>query len=109
VLRLHFSSCPCAPPHPPPPPPTHTLLPMPKHALPPSHVACRPWQGWSRDALRGWGPILTLSLSSTLMVVLEWWIYDVNTLLAGLLGDPGEAFSVCFMRFSSLNFFRLVF
>ncbi|PRW44986.1 MATE efflux family [Chlorella sorokiniana] len=30
------------------------------------------WHGWSGDALRDWGPFAKLSVSSTLMIVLDW-------------------------------------
>lgn len=30
------------------------------------------WRGWSVDALRDWGPFAKLSVSSTLMIVLDW-------------------------------------
>lgn len=38
------------------------------------HNARRPpqerwWRGWSRDALRGWGPFLRLTLAATAMIV----------------------------------------
>lgn len=53
-----------------------------------AHNAARPagqrwWAGWSADALRGWGPFLRLSLAALLMIALDWWIYDLLTLLAG--------------------------
>eukprot|EP00887_Chlorella_sp_A99_P007593 scaffold28.g7593.t1 len=48
----------------------------------------RPWQGLSRAALAGWGHYLSVSLPSLAMVALDWWVYDVSTLLAGALPDP---------------------
>ena len=41
------------------------------------------WNGWSGQALRGWGPFLRLSASSVFCVGLDWWAYDLVTLLAG--------------------------
>ena len=41
------------------------------------------WNGWSGQALRGWGPFLRLSASSTVMILADWVLYDVATLLAG--------------------------
>lgn len=60
------------------------------------HNARRPpqerwWRGWSRDALRGWGPFLRLTLAATAMIVADWWLYDIVTLLAGLLPSPDVA------------------
>jgi MATE family multidrug resistance protein len=44
------------------------------------------WGGWNRDALRGWGPFLRLSAAATAMVICDWWLYDLLTLLAGVCG-----------------------
>ena len=46
------------------------------------------WAGWSRQALRDWGPFLRLSAAATAMIVADWWAYDILTLLAGLLPSP---------------------
>lgn len=49
------------------------------------------WVPWSTECLRGWGPILTLALPSCLAVCLEWWWYEIVTLLAGYLPNPQVA------------------
>ena len=44
------------------------------------------WPQWQlRDALRGWGEIIALALPSALMVWSEWWGWELNLFLAGLL------------------------
>ncbi|GAB4817451.1 hypothetical protein N2152v2_004497 [Parachlorella kessleri] len=52
----------------------------------PPHI--RPWQGWSWEAFLHWGPYLKVVVASIAMVVLDWWIADVATLLGGMLPDP---------------------
>ncbi|RWW18322.1 hypothetical protein GW17_00017694 [Ensete ventricosum] len=46
------------------------------------------WRGWSRLALRGLSPVLRLALPSCVGVCLEWWWYEIMTVLAGYLPDP---------------------
>ncbi|KAL4438174.1 hypothetical protein ABPG77_010535 [Micractinium sp. CCAP 211/92] len=46
------------------------------------------WRGWQAAALADWGPFIRLSLAATAMIVADWWLYDILTLLAGLLPDP---------------------
>ncbi|XP_042470881.1 protein DETOXIFICATION 54-like isoform X1 [Zingiber officinale] len=50
------------------------------------------WRGWSpRAALCGLTPVLRLALPSCLGVCLEWWWYEIMTVLAGYLPDPTTA------------------
>ncbi|RRT83441.1 hypothetical protein B296_00002219 [Ensete ventricosum] len=49
------------------------------------------WRGWSRAALRGLSPVLRLALPSCVGVCLEWWWYEIMTVLAGYLPDPTAA------------------
>lgn len=49
------------------------------------------WTGWSRHALREWWPLLNLALPSCFAVCLEWWWYEIMTLLAGYLPNPQVA------------------
>ncbi|KAL4448503.1 hypothetical protein ABPG75_005722 [Micractinium tetrahymenae] len=46
------------------------------------------WRGWQAAAMTDWGPFIKLSLAATAMIVADWWLYDILTLLAGLLPDP---------------------
>lgn len=68
--------------------------------------ASRPWQGFSACALRQWGPYLRLAAASTLMVVLDWWIYDACTLLAGMLPHSGASLAAMGISYNinSLSF-----
>ncbi|XP_078447309.1 MATE efflux family protein [Wolffia australiana] len=49
------------------------------------------WTGWSREALSGLGPLVRLALPSCAAVCLEWWWYEIVTLLAGYLPEPQVA------------------
>lgn len=51
--------------------------------------ACgKTWSGWSTECLREWWPLLRLALPSCLAVCLEWWWYEMMTMLAGYLPEP---------------------
>lgn len=49
------------------------------------------WRGWSSSALHGLSPLLRLALPSCFGVCLEWWWYEIMTVLAGYLPDPVSA------------------
>ncbi|CAM6086547.1 unnamed protein product [Calypogeia fissa] len=53
-----------------------------------SGVYKRTWVPWSLDCLREWWPLLGLALPSCCAICLEWWWYEIITLLAGYLPDP---------------------
>ncbi|RKP10297.1 mate-domain-containing protein [Thamnocephalis sphaerospora] len=46
----------------------------------------RCWGGWSREALRDWGPFIRLGLAGVAFVCGEWWAFEVVALAAGYLG-----------------------
>eukprot|EP01018_Ginkgo_biloba_P000274 Gb_37805 [translate_table: standard] len=48
----------------------------------------RTWVEWSVDCLKEWWPLLRLALPSCFAVCLEWWWYEIMTLLAGYLPSP---------------------
>ena len=52
----------------------------------------RTWPDWSfQAALSGWQEILAVSLPAAFMVWVEWWAFEVNLFLAGLLcSDPSD-------------------
>uniref|UniRef100_UPI00398E7B88 multidrug and toxin extrusion protein 1-like n=1 Tax=Pristiophorus japonicus TaxID=55135 RepID=UPI00398E7B88 len=45
------------------------------------------WAGWSIDCLQEWGLFIRLAIPSLLMVCIEWWAYEIGTILAGLISD----------------------
>ncbi|OMO53262.1 Multi antimicrobial extrusion protein [Corchorus capsularis] len=53
-----------------------------------SGVYKRTWCGISWDCFRGWRSLLNLSIPSCLSVCLEWWWYEIITLLCGWLSNP---------------------
>ena len=40
----------------------------------------------NRDAFRGWGEYLCISIPSTVMICAEWWAFEIMTILAGVIG-----------------------
>lgn len=48
----------------------------------------RSYVKWSMACLREWCPLLRLALPSCFAVCLEWWWYEIMTLLAGYLQNP---------------------
>eukprot|EP01018_Ginkgo_biloba_P012997 Gb_20431 [translate_table: standard] len=56
-----------------------------------SGVYNRTWGGCSSAAFREWWPLLSLALPSCFAICLEWWWYEIMTLLAGYLPDPKVA------------------
>lgn len=53
-----------------------------------SGVYKRTWTGWSMAALQEWWPLWSLALPSCFAICLEWWWYEILTLLAGYLPNP---------------------
>ncbi|XP_053712305.1 multidrug and toxin extrusion protein 1-like [Synchiropus splendidus] len=45
------------------------------------------WGGWSLDCLQEWGPFIQLAIPSMLMLCLEWWLFEVGSFLAGIIGE----------------------
>ncbi|XP_048009363.1 multidrug and toxin extrusion protein 1 [Megalobrama amblycephala] len=49
------------------------------------------WGGWSSASLQEWGSYMKLAIPSTLMLCFEWWIYEIGSFLAGMLGEADLA------------------
>jgi MATE family multidrug resistance protein len=49
------------------------------------------WGGWSREALKNWGPFIRLSLAGVAFVCSEWWAFEIVALAAGYLGTVSLA------------------
>ncbi|XP_007939678.1 multidrug and toxin extrusion protein 2 [Orycteropus afer afer] len=43
------------------------------------------WAGWSSQCLQDWGSFFSLAIPSMLMMCIEWWAYEIGSLLMGLL------------------------
>ncbi|XP_064650008.1 multidrug and toxin extrusion protein 1-like [Lineus longissimus] len=55
------------------------------------------WGGWTVDVFYDWGVFLKMAMAGLLMVGLEWWSFEIGTVLAGLLGSvPLGAQSIAF-------------
>ncbi|XXG39976.1 hypothetical protein AAC387_Pa01g0802 [Persea americana] len=53
-----------------------------------SQKALKPWAGAGRGSLKGWRPLMKLSMVSAMSVCLEWWWYEAMTVVCGLLEQP---------------------
>lgn len=49
------------------------------------------WKGLTREAWRDWGPFLKLSLPSLALLAIEWWTWDLQSFLAGLISPRALA------------------
>ncbi|XP_075389056.1 multidrug and toxin extrusion protein 2 [Tenrec ecaudatus] len=43
------------------------------------------WAGWSSQCLQEWGSFFSLAIPSMFMMCIEWWAYEIGSLLMGLL------------------------
>ncbi|XP_060059168.1 multidrug and toxin extrusion protein 2-like isoform X2 [Erinaceus europaeus] len=43
------------------------------------------WGGWTRACLQEWGSFIHLAVPSMFMVCIEWWTFELGTILAGLI------------------------
>ncbi|VCW77493.1 unnamed protein product [Gulo gulo] len=44
------------------------------------------WGGWSRECLEDWASFFSLAIPGMLMLCMEWWAYEIGSLLSGILG-----------------------
>ncbi|KAM4844365.1 multidrug and toxin extrusion protein 1-like [Thomomys bottae] len=44
------------------------------------------WGGWTLECLQDWASFLHLAIPSMLMLCIEWWAYEIGSVLSGVLG-----------------------
>uniref|UniRef100_A0A8C8XVJ1 Solute carrier family 47 member 1 n=1 Tax=Panthera leo TaxID=9689 RepID=A0A8C8XVJ1_PANLE len=44
------------------------------------------WEGWSLECLHDWAGFFDLAFPGMLMLCIEWWAYEIGSLLSGILG-----------------------
>ncbi|XP_027482239.1 multidrug and toxin extrusion protein 1-like isoform X3 [Zalophus californianus] len=44
------------------------------------------WGGWTSECLQDWASFLSLAIPGMLMLCVEWWAYEIGSLLSGILG-----------------------
>ncbi|XP_061163197.1 multidrug and toxin extrusion protein 1-like [Saccostrea echinata] len=49
------------------------------------------WKGWSRESLYGWGTFMKLAIPGLFMMCLEFWSFEIITLMGGFLGKADLA------------------
>ncbi|KAI4815424.1 hypothetical protein KUCAC02_005569 [Chaenocephalus aceratus] len=45
------------------------------------------WGGWTKECLQDWGSYMYLAIPSMVMMCVEWWSYEIGSLLAGLISE----------------------
>ena len=69
-----------------------------------SRVCEKSWTGWSREAFTEMTPLVKLAVPSCLGVCLEWWWYEIVTLLAGYLPNPKLAVAATAILIQTTSF-----
>jgi multidrug resistance protein, MATE family len=68
------------------------------------------WNGWHlRDAVRHVSLFLQLGLPGMLMLAMEWWAFEIMSLMAGWLPDPVVAMSVQSVQINVTSLFYMCF
>ena len=57
-----------------------------------------PAAGWSKNSLRRWGTFLRFGIPGMAMMCLDWWAFEVLTLITGLLPDAEVALGANMVR-----------
>lgn len=60
------------------------------------------FHGWSIEAAQGWGRYLKYALPAAAMICMEWWVYEVVIIMAGLLPDADVEVGVMGLLFQIL-------
>ncbi|KAM0947345.1 putative multi antimicrobial extrusion protein [Dioscorea sansibarensis] len=66
------------------------------------------WKGWSSAAFTGITPLLRLAVPSCFGVCLEWWWYEIMTVLAGYLPNPTAAVAATAILIQTTSFMYTV-
>ncbi|KAM8768705.1 multidrug and toxin extrusion protein 1-like [Acanthopagrus schlegelii] len=45
------------------------------------------WGGWSKECLQDWSSFIHLAIPSMVMLCAEWWMYEIGSVLAGLINE----------------------
>ncbi|XP_062261536.1 multidrug and toxin extrusion protein 1 [Platichthys flesus] len=62
------------------------------------------WGGWTTDCLQEWGSYMKLAIPSVFMVCFEWWIWEIGTIVSGLLGETDLAAQHIMMEIGAITF-----
>mmetsp|Transcript_23011 Transcript_23011/g.74999 ORF Transcript_23011/g.74999 Transcript_23011/m.74999 type:complete len:494 (-) Transcript_23011:948-2429(-) len=66
------------------------------------------WTGFSRAALQDWYPLLKLALPTCMMILFEWWAFEIVVLLAGTLPGGGTEAKEARVAAASLSFYTIL-
>ena len=62
------------------------------------------WGGFSFESLTGWGEFLRLGIPGCLMVVFEWWSFEITTLVSGSIDETQLAISTIILQVGTMAF-----
>uniref|UniRef100_A0A8C4QVU0 Multidrug and toxin extrusion protein n=1 Tax=Eptatretus burgeri TaxID=7764 RepID=A0A8C4QVU0_EPTBU len=62
------------------------------------------WGGWTMKCLEDWWPFMRLAIPSTMMICLEWWVYEISTILAGILGKVEQAAQSTIYQLTTISY-----
>uniref|UniRef100_A0A672HLJ2 Multidrug and toxin extrusion protein n=1 Tax=Salarias fasciatus TaxID=181472 RepID=A0A672HLJ2_SALFA len=62
------------------------------------------WDGWSTECLQEWGSYMKLAVPSLFMVWFEWWIWEIGSFLAGILGAEDLAAQHILVEIGSIGY-----
>ncbi len=62
------------------------------------------WGGLSFESLTEWGQFLRLGIPGCLMVVFEWWSFEISTLVAGSIDETQLAISTIILQVGTMTF-----
>ncbi|XP_077247584.1 protein DETOXIFICATION 54-like [Tasmannia lanceolata] len=69
-----------------------------------SRVCELTWRGWTPAGFRRLWPLLELALPSCFSICLEWWWYEILTILAGILPEPRVAVATTAILIQTTSF-----
>ncbi|XP_017273455.1 multidrug and toxin extrusion protein 1 [Kryptolebias marmoratus] len=62
------------------------------------------WGGWSTDCLQHWGSYMKLAVPSAFMICFEWWVWEIGSFLAGMLGKEALAAQHILVEIGAITF-----
>jgi len=62
------------------------------------------WPGWTTEAFYGWVEFFKLGIPGTLQLCAEWWVFELQALIAGLIGKIELAAIMTQMNLTALSY-----
>ena len=62
------------------------------------------WKGWSWDSLMEWGLFFKLGIPGLFMTCIEWWTFEISTIVAGSVDELQLAVNTVLMQFGFVTY-----